>query len=209
MKLFYNKIVLLTALLFSASVFAVPGSSPTLNMIADPGSVSSGDTLRFDLSFSEPVSDFFGMSLDFSYDSSYLTPLYGLGGFPSCSGTNCGSSTTDLDYYDFFGATLDVYPFIVSPTDPLTDIGFISFLVGENLSVDDILTVVTASGFYDTLAAPFDPNIFSETFDIRAQGSVTILAKERGTVPTPEVLPLMLIGLASLFSAVSLRKRRV
>jgi len=223
MKLFYNKIVFVVALLFSASAFSAP-VAPILNLTAVSGTVSSGDTVKFNLSFSDPVSDFSGMFLDIAYDSNYLTPLYGLGDFfgtpdQSCTGVNCGSRSFDLFDDDFFYsdpsisgiAYLDVLP-LFPLVGPLTDIGFISFLVGENLSVDDILTVVTASGDYDTLADPFDPNVFPITFDITGQSSVTILAKapsSGGTVPTPEILPLILIGLASLFSVVSLRKRRI
>ena len=207
MKQFYSRFVLIVALLFSCSAYSVP-VPVSLDMIASPGAVSLGDSVRFDLSFSEPVGNvadpFFGMFLDIGYDSNYLMPLYGLGVLGSCTGGNCGSASADLAFYDPFPpipefAYLDIYP-LDPPPDSISGIGFITFEVigDENTDID---TLVTADGFYDT------ESLIKEL--ISGQGSVTILASQTppGTVPEPSLPALMLISLVSLF-LVSIKKKR-
>ncbi len=204
MKLFYCKFILIITLLFSCSAFA----TPIINMTASPDPAVQGGTVIFDLSFSEPVGSFsdhfFGMTLEVVYDSTYLMPQYGLGFLESCIGTNCGSTSIefyddDLAFYDSGAsdmAVLDIYPLFL-PLDYIMDIGFITFDVIGNESTD-VDTLVTANGFYDTLSLISEP--------ISGEGSVTIKGSSV-PVPAPGILPLMLIGLASLFSTAIIRRK--
>lgn len=201
---FYRLFILTFVLLFSSPLLA----TPVLNIVPDNSLVSKGDTVRFNLAFSESVGgtpdDFLGMSLYFSYDTNFLKPLYGLGtdwqgNANGCTYVNCGSNVwpdlydDDFRFFDDSGSTaLTINPFW-SPLSALTDIGFISFEVIADNSVDTLISIA-ANGTYDTFYQSFIP--------ISGAGSVTVQASQSppGTIPEPALLSLMLIGLAGLFA---------